>query len=109
MGEENIIKTIEHKLRKALKPEVLNIQDISHQHRHHKLNPHQSEDVVSHLSVLIISEQFAGMKVFARHKLIYDLLNEELSTLHALQLKTLTIEEHRNEGAKAKNAATQTK
>lgn len=47
--------------------------------------------------VTVISNAFSGKSTVQRHKLIYTLLNDVISTgrLHALSLKTLTPEETR--------------
>ena len=51
-----------------------------------------------HFSVMVVSDNFKGMKLIDRHKLVYKLLNQFLSKeIHALQLKTLTKEEFNNE------------
>lgn len=48
-----------------------------------------------HYAVLIVSSVFAGKKLLARHRLILDLFQHEISTgeVHALTMKTHTPEE----------------
>ena len=51
-----------------------------------------------HFNIMIVSDNFKGMKLIDRHKLVYKSLNQFLSKeIHALQLKTLTNEEFNNE------------
>ena len=51
-----------------------------------------------HFSVMVVSDNFKGMKLIDRHKLVYKSLNQFLNKeIHALQLKTLTNEEFNNE------------
>ena len=42
----------------------------------------------------IISPKFAGMKTLARHRLVNQILEQELKIIHAFSQKTKTPEEH---------------
>ena len=49
----------------------------------------------SHFSILIISNNFIGITLLERHRMVKNILKEELkSKIHALSLKTLTEEEY---------------
>lgn len=48
----------------------------------------------NHLEIKIISDAFVGLRTIKQHQMIMDLLKESLkSELHAVILKTLTIEQ----------------
>lgn len=70
-----------------LQPSLLRVSNESHLHA----VPAHSE---THFNVLVVSEQFAGIRTLERHRMIYALLGEELSGgLHALSLHVFTKEE----------------
>ena len=51
-----------------------------------------------HFSIFIVTDQFEGMDLLKRHKIIYNLLSSYITKeIHALQLKTLTYKEYNNE------------
>ena len=51
----------------------------------------------NHFSILIISDKFYGLSLIKRHKIIYNLLNKYISKeIHALQIKTYTVDEWNN-------------
>lgn len=52
----------------------------------------------THFNVTIVSSAFEGKNQPARHRMVYALLKEEMSRdggIHALQLRTRTVEEER--------------
>ena len=56
-------------------------------------------------SLEITSAQFEGLRAPARHRLVYNLMKEEMQQeggLHALQMKTRTEEEDRREEDKSR-------
>lgn len=78
---------IEHILSEQLRPFHLEVVNESPMHS----VPPGSE---SHFKVTIVSEEFAGKMVLARHRLVNELLREFLTgPVHALALHTLTPEE----------------
>lgn len=80
-------RSIEEKLQAALSPVFLEVVNESAQHN----VPAGSE---SHFKVTIASERFAGQRLIARHRMVNELLSQELAgPLHALALHTLTPEE----------------
>ncbi|KAF8822180.1 BolA family protein [Cardiosporidium cionae] len=85
-----VYNTIVHKLSVALKPTRLNVIDESHQHATHqevKLNPWKYASGESHFRVEVESELFKGLPVLQRHKMIYELLDDELkNSVHALSI-----------------------
>ena len=79
-----IQKQIETKLQQALQPEVLEVVNESHMHN----VPTGSE---SHFKVTVVSEQFDGKMLVARHRMVNKILADELNgMIHALALHTLT-------------------
>ncbi len=77
-------KTLEEKLAARFDPRHLAVINESHQHN----VPDGSE---SHFKVVIVSEAFEGKNLVAQHRLVYELLFEELqSQVHALAIHTYT-------------------
>ncbi|TKA78692.1 hypothetical protein B0A49_01240 [Cryomyces minteri] len=74
-------------------------------HSHHKaMQGVQSKE--THFRVVITSDAFKGKMQPARHRIVYNLLKEELAAaggIHALQLRTRTLEEE--ERSKASEAS----
>ncbi|KAI3649483.1 hypothetical protein MP228_005115 [Amoeboaphelidium protococcarum] len=82
-----IYTSIETKLTQSLKPQKLIIRDDSSLHAGHAamkgLKP-----VESHFHVEIVSEAFTGKSSLQRHRMIYDILDQEMKNgIHALQIK----------------------
>ncbi|KAF8412324.1 hypothetical protein HHK36_000285 [Tetracentron sinense] len=82
-------KRIKEKLKRELHPEELEVEDISHQHAGHAgVRGSKGE---THFNVRVVSKVFEGKSLVKRHRLIYDLLQEELqSGLHALSIVAKT-------------------
>lgn len=81
MSLQNII---EEKLAARFNPSHLAVINESHQHN----VPDGSE---SHFKVVLVSEAFEGKNLVAQHRMVYELLFEELqSQVHALALHTYT-------------------
>jgi BolA protein len=80
-------QTIENKIREALTPMHLEVIDESHMHS-------VPEGAQSHFKVVVVSEQFNGLSLVARHRAVNALLREQFTQgLHALALHTMTPEE----------------
>ena len=78
---------IQTKINDALEPEYLEVANESHMHN----VPPDSE---SHFKVTVVSAEFTGKMLVARHRLLNQLLKEELEgPVHALSLNTLTPKE----------------
>ena len=87
-----VAKIINKKLSEAFNPFELEIEDQSHLHEGHSGAPKNGE---SHFYILIVSSLFEGKTRVSRQKLVLDILKDELSgKIHALSMKTLTLEEH---------------
>lgn len=75
---------IETVLRQRFSPTVLQISDDSARHAGHA---GASEAGETHYSVMVVSEQFAGLGRVERHRLVNQALEQEFgSGLHALAL-----------------------
>lgn len=84
----SIQQQIELKIQQAIQPDVLEVLNESHMHN----VPPGSE---SHFKVTVVSDQFNGKMLIARHRLINGILAEELKgRIHALALHTLTPAEY---------------
>jgi len=82
---------ITERLTAALDPVRLSVIDESHKHAGHA-GAHPTGE--THFSVEIVSEAFEGLSRVDRHKRVYEVLKDELAThVHALRLKTLTVDE----------------
>lgn len=83
---------IEHLLKSAFEPQILEIRDDSAGHAGHL---EAGADGQTHFSVVIISEKFAGLSRVQRHQAVYKTLAPLMNTpIHALALKTYTMAEY---------------
>ena len=91
--------TIEQKLTLAFKPDHLQVINESGNHN----VPAGSE---SHFRVVMVSDQFQGKRLLARHRLVNQTLRDELSgAIHALALSLHTPEKWVELGASDPNAS----
>lgn len=94
---------LRRRLSEGLAPERLEIADTSHRHRHHGPRlaalaergggqgtaPLDVEE--THFRITVVAPAFEGLGRLARHRLIHDLLAEELARhVHALEIRALT-------------------
>ena len=75
----------------ALQPSDLRVIDDSAAHAGHRgTSEHLAKTGAadgSHFEISIVSEQFAGMNLVARHRMIYQLLDDLMkSRIHALKI-----------------------
>lgn len=53
-----------------------------------------------HFNVMIISKSFEGLSLIEQHRLVYKILDDMITKeIHALQLKTLTLEQWKKENS----------
>ena len=79
---------IEQKLTEALVPSRLVISDDSARHQGHGGHHPGGE---SHFHLTVVSALFEGRTRVERHRMVYDVLAEELAgRVHAVGLRTLT-------------------
>nr|XP_045616976.1 bolA-like protein 2 isoform X3 [Procambarus clarkii] len=74
------VSYIKEKLTKALDASHIDVED-------------QSDGCGAKFSVLIVSPKFVGKPLLQRHRLVNGVLQEELKTIHAFSMKTLTPEQ----------------
>lgn len=88
-------KTPNRKLEAALRPTSLTIVNESHKHAGHSGNPTGAADAETHFRVEVVSPEFDGKRLVARHQMVYGLLDEEIKVggVHALSMDTRTPEE----------------
>ncbi|KAJ4953953.1 hypothetical protein NE237_030785 [Protea cynaroides] len=87
---------IRQRLDEALNPVGLEIEDISYQHAGHA--GVRGSNGETHFNVKVVSKEFEGKSMVKRHRLIYNLLQEELqSGLHALSIVAKTPSEDSQE------------
>lgn len=81
---EKILYRVKSKLQVAFQPTHLEIINESDKHAGHL---HAGEE--THFKIDIVSEKFSGLSPVQQHRLVYDILNEEMRDgLHALSLTT---------------------
>lgn len=82
---------IENLVREKLSPDYLEIINESYMHS----VPAGSE---SHFKLVLVTEQFSGLRSVARHQKVYAVLGDVMQQIHALALHTYTPEEWRAQG-----------
>ncbi|MDM8335110.1 BolA family protein [Wolbachia pipientis] len=88
----DIVKTIEEKIRSSIDVIDINIIDESVKHADHYFS--SSSMLPSHIELVLISDDFVGMNTLRRHKLIYELLKNEIELIHAISLHLYTQSEY---------------
>jgi ribosome-associated protein len=84
MNNQTRILEIENRLRAALKPLQLTVTDDSAHHRGHA----GAQGGQGHFSVKITAQAFVGKTLAERHRMIYTILNDMMTTdIHALQIE----------------------
>jgi len=65
----------------------------------HQVNINEFSGGTDHYSVEIVSDDFIGLNSLKRHRLVMGLFRAELETeeVHALALKTFTVEQSQNQ------------
>lgn len=84
------VERIRQCLQEAFAPQELTIEDQSHLHVGHA----GARDGRGHFRVVIRATAFAGMGSVARHRLIYEALDDLMrSDIHALSIRALAPED----------------
>eukprot|EP00471_Norrisiella_sphaerica_P004879 CAMPEP_0184480844 /NCGR_PEP_ID=MMETSP0113_2-20130426/2341_1 /TAXON_ID=91329 /ORGANISM="Norrisiella sphaerica, Strain BC52" /LENGTH=177 /DNA_ID=CAMNT_0026859577 /DNA_START=32 /DNA_END=565 /DNA_ORIENTATION=+ len=94
-GDRPIYTSMQAKLSEKLEPKKLEIIDDSKGHvEHEAMVGKAAESGETHFTVEIVSDAFEGVNLVKRHRMVYDILKEELDAgVHALSLKTKTPKE----------------
>ncbi|XP_077288860.1 bolA-like protein DDB_G0274169 isoform X2 [Arctopsyche grandis] len=83
-GARPVESAIRHKLQRQLTAHHVEVVNESHMHN-------VPEDAETHFKVLIVSQQFDGLTLLRRHRLVNDILSYELRHgIHALSIITKT-------------------
>jgi len=79
-------QTIESRLNTSFSIEHLAVENESHMHN-------VAPGSESHFKVTIVSDNFSELMLIKRHRLVNKALEQELQTIHALALHTMTPDE----------------
>lgn len=79
-------QTLENRLQQAFSPTYLQVENETHMHN-------VPADAESHWKVTIVSEDFNGLMLIKRHRLVNEALKDEIQKIHALALHTMTPDE----------------
>lgn len=83
----SVTQILREKLMVELRPTRLDVINESELHAGHRSSPGTGE---SHFRILIVSGAFAGRSRVERHRMVNDLLKDEIrANVHALALATL--------------------
>ena len=86
----NIIDKIRAKVI-ILEPIALDVVDVSDQHKGHS---GWREGGQTHFHITIVSDHFIGKSKLERHKIINELLSDEIKMIHSLSISTKTSNEN---------------
>lgn len=86
-------QTLENRLQQAFSPTYLQVENETHMHN-------VPADAESHWKVTIVSEDFNGLMLIKRHRLVNEALKDEIQKIHALALHTMTPDEWFEKGGK---------
>ncbi len=92
-----IQQTIESRLNNNFRIEHLAVENESDMHN-------VAPGSESHFKVTIVSEDFSELMLIKRHRLVNKALEQELHSIHALALHTMTPEEWSTRGAKVSDS-----
>jgi BolA protein len=74
------------RLEENLRPDQLEVIDDSHRHAGHA----GAADGRGHFTVVVVSQRFAGLGTLQRHKLVYEVVGDMMTTdIHALSIRAL--------------------
>ena len=83
----SVERDIRNKLTEAFAPEALEVVNDSHRHAGHAGSPGTG---MSHFTIKVVSAAFAGKKRLERHRMVNQVLAQELAgKIHALAIKAL--------------------
>lgn len=89
MAFMDIIQLIKSKICNSINVVDIQIIDESAKHADHYFAPSPS-----HLKLILVSDDFMNMASLKRHKLIYNLLRDEIKLIHAISLHLYTQKEY---------------
>ena len=74
---------IEQKIQEALDPVSVEVINESHLHKGHRGDDGSGE---SHFKLKVVSSAFEGKSRLARHKIVFEILSEQVQQIHALSI-----------------------
>jgi len=75
----------------ALSPRKINVVDDSHKHAGHA----GARNGGGHFTLLVVADCFEGVPLLGRHRMIYDVLKEQLGgSIHALSIRAYSPDEY---------------
>ena len=81
------LDAVGQRLTQALDATRLDIKDVTHRHRRHA----EAKDGRAHFEVRVVSARFVGASRLARHRMVYDALDDLMQTeIHSLAITALT-------------------
>jgi BolA-like protein 1 len=88
--------SIREKLNRILKPVYLDIIDDSSSHAEHEAMRQNFGFLETHFKIYIVSDAFLAKSPVQRHRMVYELIGEELKSkgLHAVNIVTKTPKEY---------------
>ncbi|MDN5247866.1 MAG: BolA family protein [Wolbachia endosymbiont of Tyrophagus putrescentiae] len=86
------MQEIEKRIRESINVIDINIIDESAKHADHYFA--SLSTLPSHIKLMLVSDDFEGMNSLARHKLVYNLLKNEIKLIHAISLHLYTQSEY---------------
>jgi stress-induced morphogen len=85
------LEALKSKLAEAFDTQAIHITDNSWQHAGHRGNTQNHPDGGTHLAISLVSLKFVGLNPLQRHRLVHQVLAEEMQTrIHALELELKT-------------------
>lgn len=85
-----LVDSIKEKLTERFNPSQLEVLDESHKHAGHAgaaQHAAEGKSPESHVHVVIVAEDFAGMNTLGKHRAVLDAVKEEVEQLHAFSLE----------------------
>ena len=89
-----LAEAIKGKLNARFTPSQLDVQDQSHLHsshggaaEHKAAFPDKDMTEETHIHVVIVAADFAGMSTLAKHRAVLETVSEEVDRLHAFSLE----------------------
>lgn len=82
----NILQIIENKLRSNINVKSIDVIDESEQHAKHQ---HHHKNGISHIRIIVVSHDFAKRSRIDNHRMIHNILREEIATLHSFSAELI--------------------
>jgi len=84
---------MKEEISKKIKNNLLNAEVIIHDNSH----MHSGNRTNSHFVIVVISDEFKGMKIIERHRKIKSILENEFNNIHSISLKLFTTDDSKKD------------